>query len=74
MMKLRRRRFLHLAEGAAALPAQPPIARAQIYPRVQRVIVGLAAGGSKTEWALPGNIATELVVRAPADGCINSWP
>jgi len=28
-----RRRFLHLAAGAAALPALPRIARAQAYPR-----------------------------------------
>src|SRR5262245_26545310 len=31
-MKLRRRRFLHLAAGAAALPAVSRIARAQAYP------------------------------------------
>ena len=30
-MKLRRRKFLHLAAGAAALPAVPPMARAQAY-------------------------------------------
>ena len=31
-MKLPRRTFLHLAAGAAALPAFPYIARAQAYP------------------------------------------
>lgn len=31
-MKLPRRRFLHLAAGAAALPMMPRIARAQAYP------------------------------------------
>jgi hypothetical protein len=31
-MKLPRRTFLHLAAGAAALPALPGIARAQPYP------------------------------------------
>ena len=31
-MKLPRRRFLHLAAGAAALPAVSRIARAQTYP------------------------------------------
>ena len=31
-MKLPRRHFLHLAAGAAALPAVSPIARAQAYP------------------------------------------
>ena len=30
-MKLPRRQFLHLAAGAAALPAVSPIARAQAY-------------------------------------------
>jgi tripartite-type tricarboxylate transporter receptor subunit TctC len=45
-MKLPRRRFLHLAAGAAALPAVPRIARAQTYPtRPVRIIVGFAAGG-----------------------------
>ena len=45
MMKLPRRRFLHLAAGAAALPAVSRIARAQSYPaRPVRLIVGLPAG------------------------------
>jgi tripartite-type tricarboxylate transporter receptor subunit TctC len=45
-MKLPRRRFLHLAAGAAALPAFSPIARAQTYPtRPVRWIVGFPAGG-----------------------------
>jgi tripartite-type tricarboxylate transporter receptor subunit TctC len=43
-MKLPRRRFLHLAAGALALPA---VARAQAYPsRAVHIIVGFAAGGS----------------------------
>jgi tripartite-type tricarboxylate transporter receptor subunit TctC len=90
-MKLPRRRFLHLAAGAAALPALPRIARAQAYPtRPVRIIVGQAAGsGSDIAARLLGqrlserlgqpfiienrpgasnNIATEAVVRAPADG------
>jgi tripartite-type tricarboxylate transporter receptor subunit TctC len=42
-----RRRFLHLAAGAAALPAVSRIAWSQAYPaRPVRVIVGLAPGGS----------------------------
>jgi tripartite-type tricarboxylate transporter receptor subunit TctC len=90
-MKLARRRFLHLAAGAAALPAVSHIAWAQTYPtRPVRIIVGQAAGsGSDTAGRLlgqrlserlgqpfvvenrpgaGGNIATEAVVRAPADG------
>src|SRR5271166_3066657 len=46
-MKLPRRRFLHLAAGAAALPAVSRIARAQSYPtRPVRWIVAGAAGNT----------------------------
>ena len=46
-MKLPRRNFLHLAAGAAALPAVPRLAWAQAYPmRPVRVIVGFAPGGN----------------------------
>jgi tripartite-type tricarboxylate transporter receptor subunit TctC len=45
-MKLPRRRFLHLAAGAAALPALSRIARAQAYPiKPLRWIVGFPPGG-----------------------------
>jgi tripartite-type tricarboxylate transporter receptor subunit TctC len=41
-----RRQFLHLAGGAAALPAVSGIAWAQAYPsRPVRIVVGFAAGG-----------------------------
>jgi tripartite-type tricarboxylate transporter receptor subunit TctC len=46
-MKFPRRTFLHLAVGAAALPALPRMARAQAYPsRPVRIIVGFPAGGA----------------------------
>src|SRR5262249_20356003 len=46
MMKLPRRRFMHLAAGAAALPVLSRIARAQSYPsRPVRIVVGFAPGG-----------------------------
>ena len=45
-MKLPRRRFLHLAAGAAAFPVAPRAARAETYPtRPVRLIVGYPAGG-----------------------------
>jgi tripartite-type tricarboxylate transporter receptor subunit TctC len=93
MMKLPRRQFLHLAAGAAALPAMSRIAaaQAQSYPtRPVRWVVGFPAGQGAdivtrimAQWLSerlgqpfvvdnrPGassNIATELVVHAPADG------
>jgi tripartite-type tricarboxylate transporter receptor subunit TctC len=86
-----RRHVLHLAAGAAALPAVSRISWAQPYPsRPVRIIVGFAPGGGNdiaarliAHWLSerlgqqfivenrPGagsNIATEAVVRAPADG------
>src|SRR5262245_19619974 len=46
-MKLPRRKFLHLAAGAAALPAVSRRARAQTYPaRPVRLVVGFPAGGT----------------------------
>src|SRR6266508_6270779 len=45
-VKLPRRNFLHLAAGAAALPAVSRFAWAQAYPsRPVRIIVGFPAGG-----------------------------
>ena len=42
-----RRTFLQLAAGAAALPAVPRMARAQVYPsRPVRIVVGFPAGGA----------------------------
>jgi tripartite-type tricarboxylate transporter receptor subunit TctC len=90
-MTLHRRRFLHLAAGAVALPAVSRVALGQTFPsRPVRIVVGFAAGGPNDilarligEWLSqrlgqqfvvenrPGagsNIATEAVVRAPADG------
>ena len=90
-MKFPRRTFLHLAAGAAALPAVPRIARAQAYPsRPVRIVVGFPAGGATDiqarlmgQWlsdrlgqqfivenraGASGNIGTEAVAKAPADG------
>src|SRR5262245_3960992 len=90
-MTIARRQFLHLAAGAAALPALPRTARAHAYPaRPVRVVVGFAAGQGidiitrmtgqflserlgqqfivENRPGAGGNIATEIVVRAPADG------
>ena len=48
-MKLPRRKFLHLAAGAAALPAMSRVARAQAYPmRPVRIIVGLLPAAETT--------------------------
>ena len=90
-MKFPRRTFLHLAAGAAALPALPRMARAQAWPsRPVRIIVGFPAGGATDiqarlmgQWlsdrlgqqfivenrpGASGNIGTEVVAKAPADG------
>ena len=46
-MKFPRRQFLHLAAGAAVLPAVSGIARAEAYPtRPIRLIIGYTPGGS----------------------------
>ena len=61
-MKLpHRRQFLHLAAGAAALPAVSRIAWAQAYPtRPVRIVVGQAAGsGSDTVARLIGQFLSE---------------
>src|SRR5262245_19561661 len=60
-MKLPRRQFLHLAAGAAALPAASGIAWAQAYPtRPVRLIVGYApAGGTDITASLIGQWLSE---------------
>ena len=48
-MKLPRRKFLHLAAGAAALPAVSRIAWAQAYPtRPVRMIIGIVPGSGRS--------------------------
>jgi len=90
-MALPRRRFLHLAAGAAASLPAARIAAAQTYPsRPVRIIVPVGTGGGTDilarvigQWlsehlgqqffvenrpGAGGNIGTEAVVRAAADG------
>ncbi len=46
-MKIRRRTFVHLAVGSAALPAASSVALAQAYPsKPARILVGFPAGGA----------------------------
>ena len=50
-MKLPRRTFLHLAAGAAALPAVSRFAWAQVYPtRPVRIIVTEISAASSASW------------------------
>jgi tripartite-type tricarboxylate transporter receptor subunit TctC len=67
-MNLPRRRFLHLAAGAAALPVVSHVARAQAYPtRPVRIIVGFPAGGGTDivdSCARAGVIAITSVAKA----------
>jgi tripartite-type tricarboxylate transporter receptor subunit TctC len=90
-VKFRRRTFVPLAVGAAALPALSRVVQADAYPsRPARLVVGFPAGGATDIFArlmgdwlsqrlgqqfivdnrpgVSGNIGTEMVARAPADG------
>ncbi len=61
-MKLQRRKFLHLAAGAAALPAVTRSARARSYPtRPVTIIVPFAPGGGAD---VSGRIVGEYLSRA----------
>ena len=80
-MKLPRRKFLHLAAGAAALPAVSRIARADTYPaHPVRMIVGFPAGNASdiiarlTAQSLSDRLAQQFVVenRPGAGGSIGT--
>jgi len=76
-MKLPRRQFLHLAAGAAALPAVSHVAWAQPYPtRPVRLVVGFPPGGVADLYArligqwLPERLGQAFIIenRAGAGG------
>jgi tripartite-type tricarboxylate transporter receptor subunit TctC len=78
-MKLPRRQFLHLAAGAAALPALARVAKAQAYPSHPiTMIVPFAAGGAADVIARPvaermrGRIEQPIIIEnvGGADGSI----
>ena len=77
-MKLRRRQFLHLAAGAAALPAMSRMAWAQTYPsRPVRIIVGYPAGGVSDivarllgQW-LSERLGQQFIIENRAGGATN---
>ena len=72
-MNLPRRRFLHLAAGAAALPAVSRIAWAQAYPsRPVRIIVGYPPGGATD--AMARLIAQQLSERLGQQFIVDNRP
>jgi len=77
-MKLPRRRFLHLAAGAAALPAVSRFANAQSYPsRPVRIIAPTAPGGAPDILArligpwLSGRLGQQFVIENRPGGGSN---
>jgi tripartite-type tricarboxylate transporter receptor subunit TctC len=72
-MKLPRRNFLHLAAGAAVLPAASRIARAQAYPaRPVRLLIGFAPGG--TQDVIGRLLGQWLTERLGQQVIIENWP
>jgi tripartite-type tricarboxylate transporter receptor subunit TctC len=72
-MKLPRRNFLHLAAGAAALPAISRFAWAQAYPtRPVRIIVGYPPGGATD--AMARLIAQQLSERLGQQFIVDNRP
>ena len=77
-MTLPRRKFLHLAASAAAVPALPYIARAETYPsRPIHLIIGYLPGGSADmtarlfgQW-LSDRLGQQIVVESRAGASTN---
>jgi tripartite-type tricarboxylate transporter receptor subunit TctC len=77
-MKLPRRRFLHIAAGAATLPVAARIARAQAFPtRPVHLIIGYTPGGSADitarlmgQWLTDRLGQTVVIENRPSGGTI----
>ena len=88
-MKLPRRKFLHLAAGAAALPAVSRFAWSQTYPaRPVRIIVGFPGGSASDTTArligqsLSERLSQQFVIEnrpgaasnLAAEAVVRGWP
>ena len=73
-MKLPRRQFLHLAAGAAALPAMSRIASAQTYPtKPVRWIANTAAGSTVDILCSVSNLSLKIARALEAISAPRRW-